>query len=122
MACEINRKVKSGVSIPVTAKIRIVNNVEDTVAFIRKLEEAGVSAVTLHLRRKGDTETTDAQTYETLKRVIDMGIKVPIIANGDMYTSERITEMIAESGCAGVMLARPFLYNCLLYTSPSPRD
>lgn len=111
VACEIIRKVKSGVSIPVTAKIRIVNNVEDTVAFIRKLEEAGVSAVTLHLRRKGDTETTDAQTYETLKRVIDMGIKVPIIANGDMYTSGRITEMIAESGCAGVMLARPFLYN-----------
>ena len=111
LACEIIRKVKSGVSIPVTAKIRIVNDVEDTVAFIRKLEEAGVSAVTLHLRRKGDAETSDAQTYETLKRVIDMGIRVPVIANGDMYTGERITKMITESGCAGVMLARPFLYN-----------
>ena len=90
LACEIVRKVKSGVSIPVTAKIRLINTIEETVAFILKLEEAGVSAVTVHLRLKGDMETSEAQTFETMKKIINMGVKVPIIANGDLYTNERI--------------------------------
>ncbi len=120
VACEIVRNVKAGVSIPVTAKIRLINNVEDTVAFIRKLEEAGVSAVTVHLRQRGDQETNDAQTYETMKKIIDMGVKVPILANGDMYTSERIAKMVSEGVCAGVMLARPFLYNPCINREEGP--
>jgi tRNA-dihydrouridine synthase 2 len=110
-ACEIVRTLSTNMSIPVTAKIRIINTVEETYAFIRKLEEAGVSAVTVHLRTKGDTEQTDARTHETLKRIIDMGVKVPVLANGDMYSDARMESMIQGSGCAGVMLARPFLFD-----------
>ena len=111
IACDIIRTLSSNLSIPITAKIRIVNSIEKTISFIKKLEEAGVAAVTVHLRGKGDSESTLAGNWEIIRKIVDSGVHVPILANGDMYTQKRINEMVEKGGCAGVMLARPFLFD-----------
>ena len=40
---------------------------------------------------------------------------VPIVVNGDLYTREDIREIKRRSGCDGVMLGRPALYNISLF-------
>lgn len=44
-------------------------------------------------------------------RELVVGAKVPLIANGDMYTQDAISQMLKESHCSGVMLGRPVLLN-----------
>jgi tRNA-dihydrouridine synthase 2 len=123
VACEIIRTLSSNLSIPVTAKIRIVNTMEETITFIKKLQEAGAAAVTVHLRTKGDTESSLAGNWEVMREIVDTeGIRVPILANGDMYTRARINEMCEKGGCAGVMLARPFLFDASVVRAEGPMD
>ncbi len=40
---------------------------------------------------------------------------VPVIVNGDLYTRADINELKRRSGCDGIMLARPALYNISLF-------
>ena len=41
-----------------------------------------------------------------MRRIVE-AVTVPVIANGDLYTQSDMARMLAESGCCGVMLARP---------------
>lgn len=45
-ACSIISNLSSNLSIPVSAKIRILDSLEATAAFMRRLEAAGASAIT----------------------------------------------------------------------------
>jgi hypothetical protein len=47
---------------------------------------------------------------------------IPIIINGDLYTREDIHEMKLRTGCDGIMLARPALYNISLFRRGSDED
>lgn len=38
-----------------------------------------------------------------------------MLANGDLYTREAIAEIQSMSGCDGVILARPALFNVCLF-------
>jgi hypothetical protein len=51
---------------------------------------------------------------QELKMHIDTR-NIPIIINGDLYTREDIHEMKLRTGCDGIMLARPALYNISLF-------
>eukprot|EP00596_Hydrurales_sp_CCMP1899_P006875 CAMPEP_0119051694 /NCGR_PEP_ID=MMETSP1177-20130426/73236_1 /TAXON_ID=2985 /ORGANISM="Ochromonas sp, Strain CCMP1899" /LENGTH=401 /DNA_ID=CAMNT_0007031003 /DNA_START=254 /DNA_END=1459 /DNA_ORIENTATION=+ len=108
-ACAIVRILSENLKIPVTCKIRLLDTVLETIQFIRQLEEAGVSAITVHLRKRGVESTIPAELL-VMKELV-LAAKVPLIANGDMYTQEAITQMLNESKCSGVMLGRPVLLN-----------
>ena len=118
LASSIIKKLRENISLPVSAKIRILDTVEDTIEFIRALEAAGVSAITVHLRKRGEESNVSARGWEIMKQLVDCA-SVPLIANGDLYTKEAVQNMKEKSGCASVMLARPTLVNAsaLLYIS-----
>lgn len=42
-------------------------------------------------------------------------VSIPVLANGDLYTREAIAEIQRLSGCDGVILARPALFNVCLF-------
>lgn len=108
-ACAIVRILSENLKIPVTCKIRLLDTVSETIQFIRQLEEAGVSAITVHLRKRGVESTVPAELL--VMRELVLAAKVPLIANGDMYSQAAISQMLNESNCAGVMLGRPVLLN-----------
>lgn len=110
LACNIIKKLRTNISIPVSAKIRILDNIEDTIDFIKALELAGVSAITVHLRKRGEESNIPARNWEVMKQLVDC-TTIPLIANGDLYTKEAVIQMREKSGCASVMLARPTLIN-----------
>jgi tRNA-dihydrouridine synthase len=45
-ACKIISNLSQNLSIPVTAKIRILDSIEATTDFMRRLEAAGAAAIT----------------------------------------------------------------------------
>ncbi len=110
-AISIVKTLKSGLCIPVTVKVRLLETMEATVTLLRNLQGAGADAVTVHLRRPGDTELTPARDWHTMQELVKAVPDLPLVINGDMYTMQMVRDMVRNSGCAGAMLARPLLLN-----------
>jgi tRNA-dihydrouridine synthase 2 len=130
-ACQIIRKLTDAVSsnttgivapIPVSAKIRLLKDVQSTVDFITALVSAGAKAVAIHGRTVGVPEQNPAD-WETLESVVTL-VKskfpnVPILINGDFYTRDEFTSFRKRTGASGVLLARPALYNASIFRKPT---
>lgn len=76
-----------------TCKIRLQDQLANTVEFVRRCEKAGVSAIAVHARRVRDRPTEPAQwnVFSTLKSAVS----VPLIANGDL-TNRRTVELFYQ--------------------------
>ncbi len=115
----IKECVKSGKII--TVKIRTGQKKGDDVAtdFAMMSENAGASLITVHGRVREDyySGEPDFNAIERAKRAV----KIPVIANGGIFTEEDAFNMVERTGADGVMLARgaianPFLMSKLTKT------
>ena len=118
----IKECVKSGKNI--TVKIRTGQKAGDDIAsdFAKMAEDAGACLITVHgrVRETYYSGEPDFNAIEKAKRAV----KIPVIANGGLFTEEDCVQMIARTGADGVMLARgaiadPFLF-CTLAGLTSP--
>ena len=114
--------VKSGKNI--TVKIRTGQKRGDNVAteFAKMAEDSGASLITIHGRVREDyySGEPDFNAIEKAKNAV----KIPVIANGGIFTVEDANNMIDKTGADGVMLARgaianPFLISSLLGKMPN---
>lgn len=113
---------------PVTAKIRILDE-EDPVPTINlatKLVAAGAQAITIHGRRR-KRFYSDPIHYHVIKAVRE-ACAIQIIGNGNVMNKISYNEMLQQSSCDTVMVARgamgnPWLFNELQssasYTPPT---
>ena len=130
-ACDIIQTLRRNIggNIPVSAKIRLLDEDDPnkTVDFVRSLVKAGANAIAIHGRIRGDESHIMArwgtliEVVRTLKQCGDV-TDVPIIVNGDLYTREDIREMKRRTGCDGIMLARPALYNVSLFNRGTEKE
>lgn len=68
--------------------------------------EAGVSAMTLHGRTTADLYSGTAD-WEAIARLKDLiGDAVPVLGNGDIFAAEDAVDMMAQTGCDGVVIGR----------------
>ncbi len=122
-ACDIIQTLRRNINCnkPVSAKIRLLDedNPKPTVDFVRNLVKAGANAIAIHGRIRGDESHIMARwgtLIEVVKELKMCGdVNVPIVINGDLYTREDMREMKFRTGCDGIMLARPALYNISLF-------
>ena len=104
--------------IPVTVKMRAgwdKNSLVSTEAGVR-MEKIGVAAITLHPRTTKQ-QFSGMSDWKLIKELKD-AVKIPVIGNGDVKTSEDYNKMKAETGCDGVMIGRaalgkPWIFNSL---------
>jgi len=91
--------------VPVSAKIRLgwdhANGVAD---LARAAEQGGASWLTIHAR-------TRAQQYAPPVDWVAIGraraaVSMPVVANGDLCTTDDIRECAAQSGCTAFMIGR----------------
>ncbi|XP_063588165.1 tRNA-dihydrouridine(20) synthase [NAD(P)+]-like [Penaeus indicus] len=102
-----------GLSIPVTCKIRLLNNMEDTLALCRTIEQCGVAALAVHGRTK--EERPNHPNHNDQIREIAKALSIPVIANGgskEISCYEDIEKFRQETGAASVMIARAAMWNC----------
>jgi len=122
-ACDIIQTLRRNINCnkPVSAKIRLLDedNPKPTVDFVRGLVKAGANAIAIHGRIRGDESHVMARWGTLIEVVRELkmcgDVNVPIVINGDLYTREDIREMKWRTGCDGIMLARPALYNIGLF-------
>lgn len=99
--------------IPFTAKMRL--GIDDTAKALdcaRALEAGGIVALVVHARTKADGYRPPAH-WEWVARIRDV-VRLPVTANGEVWTPDDYARCRAVSGSADVMLGRgavadPFL-------------
>ena len=111
----IIRAVRDATRLPVTVKIRSGwdEAQRDPVEIARRCEEAGVQALTLHPRTRTQMYQGSANWDEIAQ--VAAALTIPVIGNGDMRTPEDVVAMRAQTGCAGMMIARGSFGNPWLF-------
>jgi tRNA-dihydrouridine synthase B len=101
------RLVVSRVALPVTVKTRIGLGPEShmpIVELVRRLEDAGVAAITIHCRT-AQMGHSGAAEWMWAARARE-AVAIPVLVNGDVRSADDAKRAIEETGCAGVMIGR----------------
>ena len=106
---KIVKAVATAVKLPVTVKFRLGWD-EKSLTYLdfgKRMQDAGAAAVTLHARTRTQfySGKADWNAAAELKRALD----IPVIANGDVRTSEQAEKCLSETGADGVMVGRGLL-------------
>lgn len=111
-AIEIAASVVCAVDIPVTVKLRLGWDHSRLVAhdMVAGLEAAGVAAVTIHGRTRGQGYGGEADLQE-MRRVVKASRSIPVIGNGDVNSPAAARRMFETTGCSAIMIGRGVLAN-----------
>ncbi len=113
--------VKSGKIITVKFRIGITGEKLVAEEFAKRMEGAGASLLTVHGRTKDKIYAGEVDFAEIAKA--KRGVKIPVIANGGVFSDEEGRRLMAETGADGVMVARAALFQpqifCELTDTPS---
>jgi nifR3 family TIM-barrel protein len=103
--------------VPVTVKMRKGID-SDHLTFLeagRIAEGEGVAAVALHARTasQGYSGQADWSAIKALKEVVTT---IPVLGNGDIWSAQDALDMVAATGCDGVVVGRGCLGRPWLFT------
>ncbi len=111
MAGQIVKAAVLASPIPITVKFRTgwSEETKNAVEFAKTVEYNGASAIFVHGRtREGMyTPPVDLKTIAEVKR----SVKIPVIANGGIFTADDAVKMIEQTECDGIMIARGAMGN-----------
>jgi tRNA-dihydrouridine synthase B len=111
-AGEIIGSVKKVIGrIPLTIKMRsgFDANSINAPELCKIAEAEGADAVIVH-GRTGEQGFSGKADWSIIKSCVE-AVKIPVVGNGDIRTAADAGRMVAETGCAGVMIGRAALGN-----------
>lgn len=106
-----------------SAKIRLLDDgVDDTIAFVRKLQSAGADYVAIHCRRRADKHDGTPDWEAGGKIAAALSPDLPIILNGGIMDREQAALVADSTGCHAVMVATGYLRDHRSFDpSPAPQ-
>jgi len=106
LAAEIVRKTVKAISKPVTVKFRRGFDEEhvNAVEFAKRMEDAGAAAVAVHGRTREQYYSGKAD-WDIIAKVKE-AVSIPVLGNGDVTGAESAKQMLLQTGCDGIMVAR----------------
>jgi len=106
LVARILEAVIAAVEVPVTLKIRTGPDPEhrNALRIARIAENAGVRLLAVHGRTRACGFHGQAE-FDTVAEV-KAGVRIPVIANGDIGTPEEAKRVLAYTGADGVMIGR----------------
>jgi len=111
LAVECLRTMVMVSSVPVTAKIRIISedNLETNLVYAKRLEDTGISALTVHGRIH--EKKYGGEVYTDIISEIREMLYIPVIANGGIFTCSDALDLACSTGCTQLMIARGAIGN-----------
>lgn len=117
------REVVQTVAVPMTVKLRKPSlQPEDTVALARRLEAAGVTALTVHGRTKEQVRDVRGTCDWDVVAAVKRSVSVPVILNGGIASRVDALRAFQETGCDAVMSAEALLERPSLFAERPPPD
>jgi tRNA-dihydrouridine synthase B len=106
LVARILHAVVEAVDVPVTLKTRTGwdRDHKNGIRVAMIAEDSGIQALAIHGRTRTDHYQGDAE-HETVAAIKAM-IKIPVFANGDIDSPERARQILAATGCDGIMIGR----------------
>ena len=108
----ISECVKSGKIITVKTRTGLKQGDDFATEFAKMAEDSGASLITIHGRVR-EMYYSGEVDYDAIYKA-KKSVKIPVIANGGIFTIEDANEMVENTGCDGIMLARGGLANPFL--------
>ena len=106
LVARILEAVVAAVDVPVTLKIRTGPSPErrNALRIARIAESAGIALLTVHGRTRACAFRGEAE-FDTVAEV-KAGVRIPVIANGDIGTPEEAKRVLQYTGADGIMIGR----------------
>ncbi|ACF46962.1 TIM-barrel protein, nifR3 family [Prosthecochloris aestuarii DSM 271] len=107
--------VVRAVNLPVTVKTRLGWDRDsiNIVDIVPRLEDVGVQALAIHGRTRSEMYRGVAD-WEWIRKVTEKA-RIPVIANGDIWSAADARAMFAETGADAVMIGRGAIGNPFIF-------
>ncbi|MDR0861279.1 MAG: tRNA dihydrouridine synthase DusB [Oscillospiraceae bacterium] len=115
LAAKIIESVCASVSVPVTVKIRKGFDAgnANAVEFAQMAEASGAAAIAVHGRTR--TQMYAGKADWDIIRAVKQAVKIPIIANGDIFSGADAERILRQTGADAAMLGRGTFGNPWLF-------
>ncbi|XP_022947361.1 tRNA-dihydrouridine(16/17) synthase [NAD(P)(+)]-like [Cucurbita moschata] len=111
----IVEKLASNLEVPVSCKIRIFPNLQDTINYARMLEEAGCSLLAVHGRTRDEKDGKKFRANWSAITAVKNAVRIPVLANGNIRHMEDVYDCLKETRVEGVLSAETLLENPALF-------
>ena len=101
--------VKSGKIITVKMRIGVRENEYITQEFAKRMEGAGASLLTIHGRTRDKMYAGEVHFQEIA--AAKNSVKIPVIANGGVFSLNDAENLMRQTGADGIMVARAALFD-----------
>lgn len=108
---DIVKTLSDNLSIPVTVKIRMFPDEQETLEFCDMLQAAGCDMLVVHGRTKEMNKTSVREVNWEIIRQIKARLSIPVIANGGIEFPEDVERCLEATNADGVMTSEAILEN-----------
>jgi tRNA-dihydrouridine synthase B len=115
----IVRTVRRATNLPFTVKIRSGWS-GDSVNYLhigQIAADEGADAITLHPRTRN--QMFEGRSDWSHITALTESLQIPVLGSGDLFTAVDVIDMLRQTGCAGVMVARGALGNPWIFRQAS---
>ncbi|MGK0189694.1 MAG: tRNA-dihydrouridine synthase B [Verrucomicrobiales bacterium] len=108
--------IARGVSVPVTAKIRIGWDLTSINApeVVKVLEDCGMQAIAIHGRTRSQGYSGEAD-WDVIAQCAD-AVSIPVIGNGDITSGADVARRKQETNVNGIMIGRAAMQNPWIFS------
>ncbi|KAI3500413.1 hypothetical protein L1887_36234 [Cichorium endivia] len=108
-------KLALNLNVPVSCKIRLFPNLQDTLNYAKMLENAGCALLAVHGRTRDEKDGKKIRANWEAIRAVKNALRIPVLANGNIRHMDDVTRCLEETGVDGVLSAETLLENPALF-------